>query len=185
MLIKIGSTWEGIKAAEVSNRRELQPDPLFGFGQAVACAEAGVTLISPSSGEFLIGTRQKRAGTSTQAPKIPAFCPSPDFQLLQDLRLQHRGDGCQLPQHRRNRRAGRMRSAHDFTQASTSFAVLISLEPQAVPPNLGRLSLSCMLTAPPSISRWPPIAWPPTSSVKGSRPTKHRDPRATTRPSSG
>jgi len=49
VLIKIASTWEGIQAA-----RELERDHsihcnltlLFGFAQAVACAEAGVTLIS-------------------------------------------------------------------------------------------------------------------------------------------
>lgn len=53
ILIKIASTWEGIQAA-----RELERDDgihcnltlLFGFGQAVACAEAGVTLISPFVG---------------------------------------------------------------------------------------------------------------------------------------
>ena len=53
ILIKIASTWEGIQAA-----RELERDEgihcnltlLFGFGQAVACAEAGVTLISPFVG---------------------------------------------------------------------------------------------------------------------------------------
>ena len=53
VLIKIASTWEGIQAA-----RELERDDdihcnltlLFGFGQAVACAEAGVTLISPFVG---------------------------------------------------------------------------------------------------------------------------------------
>jgi transaldolase len=53
VLIKIASSWEGIQAA-----RELERDDgihcnltlLFGFGQAVACAEAGVTLISPFVG---------------------------------------------------------------------------------------------------------------------------------------
>ena len=53
VLIKIASTWEGIQAA-----RELERDDqirtnltlLFGFGQAVACAEANVTLISPFVG---------------------------------------------------------------------------------------------------------------------------------------
>ena len=53
ILIKIASTWEGIQAA-----RELERDDqihcnltlLFGFPQAVACAEAGVTLISPFVG---------------------------------------------------------------------------------------------------------------------------------------
>ncbi|KAI0321435.1 transaldolase [Amylostereum chailletii] len=56
VLIKIASTWEGIQAA-----RELEKDEgihcnltlLFGFGQAVACAEAGVTLISPFVGRIL------------------------------------------------------------------------------------------------------------------------------------
>ncbi|GJE92483.1 transaldolase [Phanerochaete sordida] len=56
ILIKIASTWEGIQAA-----RELERDDgihcnltlLFGFPQAVACAEAGVTLISPFVGRIL------------------------------------------------------------------------------------------------------------------------------------
>jgi transaldolase len=56
VLIKIAATWEGIQAA-----RELERDDnihcnltlLFGFGQAVACAEAGVTLISPFVGRIL------------------------------------------------------------------------------------------------------------------------------------
>lgn len=56
VLIKIASTWDGIQAA-----RELERDHgihcnltlLFGFGQAVACAEAGVTLISPFVGRIL------------------------------------------------------------------------------------------------------------------------------------
>jgi len=56
VLIKIASTWEGIQAA-----RELERDEgihcnltlLFGFAQAVACAEAGVTLISPFVGRIL------------------------------------------------------------------------------------------------------------------------------------
>jgi len=56
ILIKIASTWEGIQAA-----RELERDDkihcnltlLFGFAQAVACAEAGVTLISPFVGRIL------------------------------------------------------------------------------------------------------------------------------------
>jgi len=56
VLIKIASSWEGIQAA-----RELERDDgihcnltlLFGFGQAVACAEAGVTLISPFVGRIL------------------------------------------------------------------------------------------------------------------------------------
>ena len=55
VLIKIASTWEGIRAAE-----QLQKDGincnltlLFGMHQAVACAEAGVKLISPFVGRIL------------------------------------------------------------------------------------------------------------------------------------
>ncbi|WP_320668424.1 transaldolase [Prochlorococcus sp. MIT 1307] len=55
VLIKIASTWEGIKAAEVLEREGIHCNLtlLFGFAQAVACAEAGVTLISPFVGRIL------------------------------------------------------------------------------------------------------------------------------------
>lgn len=55
ILIKIASTWEGIRAAEQLERQGIHCNLtlLFGFGQAVACAEAGVTLISPFVGRIL------------------------------------------------------------------------------------------------------------------------------------
>ena len=55
VLIKIASTWEGIKAAEKLEREGIHCNLtlLFGFAQAVACAEAGVTLISPFVGRIL------------------------------------------------------------------------------------------------------------------------------------
>lgn len=52
-MIKIASTWEGIQAArELESKHQIHCNLtlLFGFGQAVACAEAGVTLISPFVG---------------------------------------------------------------------------------------------------------------------------------------
>jgi transaldolase len=54
VLIKIASTWEGIRAAEVLEREGIHCNLtlLFGFAQAVACAEAGVTLISPFVGRI-------------------------------------------------------------------------------------------------------------------------------------
>jgi len=66
ILIKIASTWEGIQAA-----RELERDfgihcnltLLFGFGQAVACAEAGVTLISPFVGRIMDWYKAKTGKT--------------------------------------------------------------------------------------------------------------------------
>lgn len=70
VLIKIASTWDGIQAA-----RELERDDgihcnltlLFGFGQAVACAEAGVTLISPFVGRIL-DWYKKAEGKDSYAP---------------------------------------------------------------------------------------------------------------------
>ena len=55
VLIKIASTWEGIKAAEELEKEGIKCNLtlLFGFAQAVACAEAGVTLISPFVGRIL------------------------------------------------------------------------------------------------------------------------------------
>ncbi len=55
ILIKIASTWEGIRAAEVLEREGIHCNLtlLFGMHQAVACAEAKVTLISPFVGRIL------------------------------------------------------------------------------------------------------------------------------------
>jgi transaldolase len=54
ILIKIASTWEGICAAEQLEKEGIHCNLtlLFGFGQAIACAEAGVTLISPFVGRI-------------------------------------------------------------------------------------------------------------------------------------
>jgi transaldolase len=55
ILIKLAATWEGIRAAEILEREGIHSNLtlLFGFHQAVACAEAGVTLISPFVGRIL------------------------------------------------------------------------------------------------------------------------------------
>ena len=55
VLIKVASTWEGIRAAEQLEREGIHCNLtlLFSFAQAVACAEAGVTLISPFVGRIL------------------------------------------------------------------------------------------------------------------------------------
>ena len=55
ILIKIASTWEGIKAAEILEKDNIHCNLtlLFNFYQAVACADAGVTLISPFVGRIL------------------------------------------------------------------------------------------------------------------------------------
>ncbi|MGB0993631.1 MAG: transaldolase [Akkermansiaceae bacterium] len=72
VLIKIASTWEGIRAAE-----ELEKDGihcnltlLFAFAQAVACAEAGVQLISPFVGR-IYDWFKKETGTDYQGAEDP------------------------------------------------------------------------------------------------------------------
>nr|XP_033784600.1 transaldolase isoform X2 [Geotrypetes seraphini] len=56
ILIKLSSTWEGIQAGKVLEEQHgihCNMTLLFSFAQAVACAEAGVTLISPFVGRIL------------------------------------------------------------------------------------------------------------------------------------
>lgn len=55
VLIKIAATWEGIRAAEQLEREGIHCNLtlLFSFAQAVACGDAGVTLISPFVGRIL------------------------------------------------------------------------------------------------------------------------------------
>jgi transaldolase len=55
ILVKIASTWEGIRAAEALERDGIHCNLtlLFGLHQAIAAAEAGVTLISPFVGRIL------------------------------------------------------------------------------------------------------------------------------------
>jgi len=55
ILIKIASTWEGIKAAEQLQKEKINCNLtlLFSFAQAVACAEGGIRLISPFVGRIL------------------------------------------------------------------------------------------------------------------------------------
>jgi len=54
VLIKLAATWEGIRAAEILEQQGIHCNLtlLFSFAQAVACAEAGVTLISPFVGRI-------------------------------------------------------------------------------------------------------------------------------------
>lgn len=62
ILIKLASTWEGIKAAEKLEREGIHCNMtlLFSFAQAVACADAGVTLISPFVGRIYDWHKQAR-----------------------------------------------------------------------------------------------------------------------------
>jgi transaldolase len=73
ILIKIASTWEGIQAAH-----ELEPEGihcnmtlLFSFAQAAACAEAGVTLISPFVGRIYDWYKKEGGGKEIPPDQDP------------------------------------------------------------------------------------------------------------------
>merc|ERR1711937_922718 len=65
ILIKIASTWEGIQAAAELEKEGVHCNLtlLFSFAQAVACAEAGVTLISPFVGRIFDWFKAKNSKT--------------------------------------------------------------------------------------------------------------------------
>ena len=69
ILIKLASTWEGIQAAAALKADGIHCNLtlLFSFAQAVACAEAGVQLISPFVGRIL-DWHKKATGVASYAP---------------------------------------------------------------------------------------------------------------------
>jgi len=69
VLIKIASTWEGIKAGEILEKEGIHCNLtlLFGLHQAIACAEAGITLISPYVGRIL-DCYKKSTGRASYEP---------------------------------------------------------------------------------------------------------------------
>lgn len=73
ILIKIAATWEGIKAAEVIEKEGIRTNLtlLFSKVQAVACAEAGVQLISPFVGRILDWHKKDRGVSHIEAPEDP------------------------------------------------------------------------------------------------------------------
>ncbi len=73
ILIKIASTWEGICAAEVLEKRGINCNLtlLFSFAQARACAEAGVFLISPFVGRILDWYKQSTGKTDYTSEDDP------------------------------------------------------------------------------------------------------------------
>ena len=73
ILIKIASTWEGIRAAEVLESEDIHCNLtlLFSFAQAVACAQAGVTLISPFVGRIYDWYKKEHGGTEIAPDEDP------------------------------------------------------------------------------------------------------------------
>jgi transaldolase len=81
VLIKIASTWEGIKAAETLEKEGIHCNLtlLFSFAQAVACAESGIQLISPFVGRIL-DWHKKSTGkdyAGAEDPGVRSVTPPP------------------------------------------------------------------------------------------------------------
>jgi len=78
ILIKIASTWEGIRAAELLEKEATHCNLtlLFSFAQAVACAEAGVTLISPFVGRIYDWYKRSAEAQRFLQTRIPELRPS-------------------------------------------------------------------------------------------------------------
>jgi len=72
VLIKLASTWEGIRAAEICEKEGIfcNMTLLFSLGQAIASAEAGVTLISPFVGR-IYDYYKKQTGIDYQGAEDP------------------------------------------------------------------------------------------------------------------
>lgn len=83
VLIKIAATWEGIRAAERLERDGIHCNLtlLFSFAQAVACADAGVTLISPFVGRIYDWYKKARG--------VDDIAPAEDPGVASVTRIYH------------------------------------------------------------------------------------------------
>lgn len=73
ILIKVAATWEGIRAAEILEKENIHTNLtlLFSKAQAIACAEAGVQLISPFVGRILDWHKKDRGVDQIAANEDP------------------------------------------------------------------------------------------------------------------
>ncbi|MEZ9058518.1 MULTISPECIES: transaldolase [Vibrio] len=80
ILIKLASTWEGIRAAEILEKEGINCNLtlLFSFAQARACAEAGVFLISPFVGRIMDWYKAKE-GRDFEASEDPGVISVTDI----------------------------------------------------------------------------------------------------------
>ena len=95
VLIKVTSTWEGIRAAERLEREGIHCNMtlLFSFAQAVACADAGVTLISPFVGRIYDWYKKARGAEipPEEDPGVASVVRIYDYFKKFDFRTQVMG----------------------------------------------------------------------------------------------
>jgi transaldolase len=113
ILIKIASTWEGIRAAELLEKEGIHCNLtlLFSFAQAVACAEAKVTLISPFVGPIYDWYKKENGGAEIPADQDPGVASVTRIYNYYK-KYEDPGDGCEFPQCESDRPPGRIRFAH-------------------------------------------------------------------------
>jgi len=73
ILIKIAATWEGVKAAEILEKEGITCNLtlIFSIAQAIACAEAGATLISPFVGRIMDWYKKDQGVDGFSGPEDP------------------------------------------------------------------------------------------------------------------
>ncbi len=88
VLIKIASTWEGIQAARALEHEGIHCNLtlLFAFCQAVACGDAGVTLISPFVGRIYDWHKAAAGATWDRSRRTPAATIPGVSSVRADLR---------------------------------------------------------------------------------------------------
>jgi len=110
VLIKLASTWEGIRAAEKLEKEGIQTNLtlLFSFAQAAACADAGVFLISPFVGRIYDWYKKSTGNEYSGAddPGVQSVTRIYNYYKSNDY---DRGHGRELPQPQPDRTTGRLR----------------------------------------------------------------------------
>lgn len=94
VLIKIASTWEGIRAAEILEKQGIRCNLtlLFSLTQAIACAEAKVQLISPFVGR-IYDWYKKTAGSAWIEPSGPSSNEDPGVQSVKAIYSYYKQHG--------------------------------------------------------------------------------------------
>ena len=115
ILIKIASTWEGIRAAEQLEREGIHCNLtlLFSFAQAVACAEAGVTLISPFVGRIYDWYKKQRGGDIPADEDPGVASVTRIYNYFKKFGLQDADHGREFSQGGPDRSPRRLRPADD------------------------------------------------------------------------
>ncbi len=100
VLIKIASTWEGIRAAEQLEKEGIHCNLtlLFGLHQAIACAEAGVTLVSPFVGRILDWYKKDTGKDYVGADDPGVQSVTRIYNYFKRFGYKNGGHGRQLPQ---------------------------------------------------------------------------------------